>query len=46
MNTDIQAVIANILRYYDVKSNKVNEYVLANIIADEIKDYIKENNNE
>lgn len=46
MNNDIQAVIANILRYYGVKPNKVNEYVLADIIADEIKKYIKENNNE
>lgn len=46
MNTDIQSIIANILRYYDVKSNKVNEYVLAGIIADKIENYIKENNNE
>ena len=46
MNNDIQSVIANILRYYGVKSSKVNEYVLAEIIADKIKNYIKENNNE
>lgn len=48
-NTDsnkIQAIISETLRYYGCRSSKVNEYVLARIIADKIINYIKENNNE
>ena len=43
----IQSIISDTLRYYGCTSTKVNEYVLAKIIADKIiKNYIKENNNE
>ena len=42
----IQSIISDTLRYYGCTSNKVNEYVLAKIIADKIINYIKENNNE
>ena len=43
----IQPIISEVLRYYSCTSTKVNEYVLAKIIADKIiKNYIKENNNE
>ena len=42
----IQSIISEKLRYYNCTSNKVNEYVLAKIIAEDIKEYIKENNNE
>lgn len=49
LNTDlnkIQAIITEALRYYGCRSSKVNEYVLAEIIANKIENYIKENNNE
>lgn len=47
LNSDrMQAVISEVLRYYSCTSSKVNEYVLARIIADKIINYIKENNNE
>lgn len=42
----IQSIISEVLRYYGCTSTKVNEYVLAKIIADKIINYIKENNNE
>lgn len=42
----MQSVISEVLRYYGCTSTKVNEYVLARIIADKIINYIKENNNE
>ena len=42
----IQPIISDTLRYYGCTSTKVNEYVLAKIIADKIINYIKENNNE
>ena len=42
----IQSIISEVLRYYSCTSTKVNEYVLAKIIADKIINYLKENNNE
>ena len=45
-SSQIQPIISEVLRYYGCTSNKVNEYVLAKIIADKIINYIKENNNE
>ena len=46
-SSQIQPIISEVLRYYSCTSTKVNEYVLAKIIADKIiKNYIKENNNE
>ena len=45
-STQIQPIISEALRYYGCTSSKVNEYVLAKIIADKIINYIKENNNE
>lgn len=42
----MQSVISEVLRYYSCTSSKVNEYVLARIIADKIINYVKENNNE
>ena len=45
-STQIQLIISDTLRYYGCTSNKVNEYILAKIIADKIINYIKENNNE
>ena len=42
----IQPIISEVLRYYSCTSSKLNEYVLAKIIADKIINYIKENNNE
>ena len=42
----IQSIISDTLRYYGCTSNKVNEYLLAEIITNKIKNYIKENNNE
>ena len=45
-SSQIQPIISEVLRYYSCTSTKVNEYVLAKIIADKIINYIKENNNE
>ena len=45
-SSQIQPIISEVLRYYSCTSTKVNECVLAKIIADKINNYIKENNNE
>lgn len=45
-SSQIQSIISEVLRYYGCTSNKVNEYLLAEIITNKIKNYIKENNNE
>ena len=45
-SSQIQPIISEVLRYYNCTSSKLNEYVLAKIIADKIINYIKENNNE
>ena len=45
-SSQIQSIISEVLRYYSCTSTKVNEYVLAEIITNKIKNYIKENNNE